>query len=213
MKIQFHGHACFSITEDKVTVVTDPYSDKIGMKFPGISGHIVTVSFEHEAHNNVGGVKGEPKVINWPGEYEYSGIYFKGIHSFHNSKEDKEQLENTIFTINIGGIRLCHLGAQGTKLTSEQLEQVGDVDILFVPVGGKMTVDAKKAKEIVEQIEPRVIIPMMYHTNGSKMGFTPIKEFVGLMGGEAVQPVDEFTVKKSELPEDNSKLVVLNTAP
>ena len=84
------------------------------------------------------------------------------------------------------------------------------MDILFVPVGGKLTVDAKKAKEIVEQIEPRVTIPMMYHADGSKLGLAPIKEFLGLMGADAVQALDEFTAKKSDMPEDTSKVVVLN---
>ncbi len=210
MKIQYHGHACFSITEGKVTVVTDPYSDKTGMKLPALTANAVTTSHDDEAFNNVGAVKGSPVILNWPGEYEASGIYFKGIHSFHNPKEDKEQLENTVFTINFNDIRFCHLGAQGTKLTPEQLEQVGDVDILFVPVGGKLTVDAKKAKEIVEQIEPRVTIPMMYHADGSKLGLAPIKEFLGLMGADATQALDEFTAKKSDMPEDTSKVVVLN---
>ena len=170
MLIKFHGHACFSIEADGGTIVTDPFSEEIGLKLPKLQSDVVTISHNGKAYNNASGVTGEPRVFSWPGEYETKGVHLKGIHSFHNSKDDKEQLENVIFLINDKGIKLCHLGAQGTKLTPEQLEQVGDVDILFIPVGGKDTGDAKKAKEIVEQIEPRIVIPMVYDTDGSQLG-------------------------------------------
>ena len=210
MEVKFYGHACFSIKEGKITIVTDPYSDKIGLKLPKLKADVVTIGHDNEAHNNVKAVEGDPMVLNWPGEYEKEGIHFKGIHSFHNTREDKEQLENIIFTINFNDIRFCHLGAQGTKLTPEQLEQVGDVDVLFVPVGKVGTMDAKKAKEVIEQIEPRIVIPMAYHTEGSKKGLDPIGNFLSIMGSEGLEPIDTFIVKKSELPEDNSKIVVLN---
>lgn len=210
MEIKFHGHACFSIKDGKITLVTDPYSNEIGLKLPELKANIVTISHDNKAYNNYKAIPEDPMVLNWPGEYENSAIYFKGINSFHNTKEDKEQLENIIFAISWNGIRLCHLGAQGTKLTPEQLENVGDVDVLFIPVGGNGTVDAKKAKEIIEQIEPRIIIPMAYHTNGSKLGLDTLDNFLSAMGSKGIEPVDSFEVKKSELPEGNTKLVVLN---
>ena len=190
-------------------VVTDPYDSSTGLKLPTLTANVVTVSHDHPQHNNAKAVGGSPKVFNWPGEYETMGVHFKSIHSFHNAKDDKEQNENSVFTININGFRVCHLGDQGTKLTPEQLEQVGEVDILFVPVGGKDTVDAKKAKEIVEQIEPRIVIPMAYNTDGSKMGFDPVDPFLSAMGNANAERLPVFTCKKSELPEDTTKLVVL----
>lgn len=210
MEIKFHGYACFSIKDGKITIVTDPYSDKIGLKMPVLRADVVTVGHDNDAHNNVSAIEGTPMILNWPGEYEKEGIHFKGIHSFHNTKEDKEQLENIIFVINFNNIRFCHLSAQGTKLTPEQLEQVGDVDVLFVPVGKSGSMDAKKAKEVIEQIEPRVIIPMAYHSEGSKKGLDTVGSFLSIMGAEGLAAVDTFVVKKSELPEDNSKIVVLN---
>ena len=155
-------------------------------------------------------VEGDPRVFSWPGEYETKGLHFKMIHSFHNQKEDKEQMENNVTVIHWGNIRLCHLGAQGTKLTPEQLEQVGEVDVLFVPVGGKGCLDPKKAKEVIEQIEPRIIIPMCYDTKGSKLGLEELDTFLSVMGAKQEERQDSFKVKRSELPEDNSKLVVLN---
>ena len=212
MDIKFYGQACFSIEDSGFTVVTDPFQEEIGLKVPDLKANVVTVSHDSPAHNNAASVGGSPKIFSWPGEYETGGVHFKCIHSFHNPKEDEEQLENNITVIHFNGIRLCHLGAQGTKLTPEQLEQVGDADILFIPVGGKGCIDSKKAKEVVEQIEPRIIVPMIYDTEGSKLGLGTLEDFLKVMGGSAEEAVDVFKVKKSELPEDNSKLVVLNVS-
>lgn len=210
MKIQFHGHANFSVTEGDFTIVTDPFNEETGLAVPKLNGSAVTISQMHPHHNNIDAIEDTPKVFNWPGEYETSGVHFKGINSFHNAKEDEVQKANTIFLMNIKGIRLCHLGDLGTKLTSEQLEQVGDVDILFVPVGGVDSIDAKKAKEVIEQIEPRVVIPMVYHTEGSKVGLSSLAPFLSEMGAQNVEPITEFNLKRSELPDDNSKVVVIS---
>ena len=212
MEIKFYGHACFSIKEGNATIVTDPYDESTGLKLPSLSSDVVVVSHNHPNHNNVKAINGEPKIFNWPGEYETQNIYFKGIHSFHNPKDDPEQNENTIFTITFKNIHICHLGDQGTKLTPEQLEKVGEVDILFVPIGSKDTINAKKAKEVVEQIEPRIVIPMVYHTEGSTIGLDTLEPFLAEMGAKNIEPIDCFTVKRSELPEDNSKVVILNSS-
>ena len=148
MQIKFHGHSSLSIKDDDFTITTDPYDDSTGLKPPALTANVVIVSYNDAHHNNASAVQGEPKVFNWPGEYETGGVHFKGISSFHNAKEDAEQKENTIFTMDFKGIHLCHLGALGTKLTPEQLEEIGDVDILFVPVGSKESIDAKKATEM-----------------------------------------------------------------
>ncbi len=212
MNIKFHGHSCVSIEDKDFTIVTDPYDESTGLKMPNLKANVVTVSYKDPHHSNVESVEGGPRVFSWPGEYETGGAHFKGVTSFHNSKEDAEQKENIIFTCELNGINLCHLGALGTKLTPEQLEQVGDVDILFIPVGGKEGIDAKKAKEVVEQIEPRIIIPITYHTEGSKCGFDAVDSFVKEMGSQAGEPIDSFTLKRSELPEDNSKVVVIRSS-
>lgn len=208
MQIKFHGHSCLSV-KNNITVVTDPYDDSTGLTLPGLKADVVTVS-HNDPHNNNSSVIGEePKIFNWPGEYETAGSHFKGIASFHNTRDDVEQKENTVFIFDLDGIRFCHLGALGTKLIPEQLDQIGDVDILFVPVGGKEGIDAKKAKEVVEQIEPRIIIPMAYHTEGSKCGFDAVDTFLKEMGSQLGEPIDTYTVKRSEMPDDASKVVVI----
>ncbi len=206
MKINFHGNACFTIKEGDFTMATDPH-DKL--KEPLLAG-AVTVSNKDPGHSHLEGISGEPKVFNWPGEYETGGVHMKGIATFHNAKEDTEQKENTVFKIEMNGIHLCHLGALGTKLTPEQLEQIGDVDILFIPVGGEESIDTKKAKEVIEQIEPRIVIPMTYCVDDDQCGLGPLQPFLSEMGAQNVEPLDEFTLKRSELPDDSSKIVVLN---
>ncbi len=213
MDIKFYGHACFSISEGTSTVIMDPFSKDYALKFPDLSADVVTISHNHPFHNAASVVSGNPMVFDRPGEYETKGVHFRLIHSFHNPKDDEEQLENNITLINWEGIRFCHLGAQGTKLTPEQLELVGDVDILFVPVGGSShSLDAKKAKEVIEQIEPRIVIPMCYAVEGDESGMDSRDAFLSVMGVNAEESVNSFKVKRSELPEDNSKTILLNVA-
>lgn len=208
MEIKFHGNSCFAIKDQKITIVTDPYEK-------GLTANIVILS-EADAEHKAGKlVDGEPRVFDWPGEYETMGVQFHGIHSFHDPKEAKDQRPNTIFQITLGGIRLCHLGNQGTKLTPQQLEQAGDVDVLFVPIGGQDTVDAKKAKEIVEQIEPRVVIPMSYEKQSKSAGkavASPLEVFLSAMGAKNIEQSESFVFKKGELPEDSTKVVVLKAS-
>jgi len=211
MQIRYLGHACFEIQEGKITIITDPYDETVtGLKLKDPTADVVTVSHADPESNNPKGVKGDPRILDWPGEYEAFGIHMRGIHSFHSPKDAEDQKENTIFTIKWNGIRLCHLGDQGCKLTDQQLEKIGDVDVLFVPVGGRTTIDAKKAHAVIEQIDPRVIIPMQYASPKSKIELDPLETFLGLVGAKDVQPLPEFKFKKSDLPEDNSKVVVLS---
>lgn len=194
MQIKFHGNSCFSIKEGDFALVMDPNE---GMKME--KANAITIS---SPVNPFKAPDSEAKRFNWPGEYETAGVYIMGISSFHNTKDSEKQEDNTVFKIDCSGLRLCHLGRLGAKPTPEQLEQIGDVDILFVPVGEDGTIDAKKAKEVIEQIEPRVMIPMLF-TEHSLAAF--LKE----MGAVNSERLDGFSVKRSELPEEMSKVVVL----
>lgn len=205
MDIKFHGNACFSIQAGKLAVVTDPYGDSTGLKLPTLKANVVTVSGQTDAHNNAGAIQGEPVVLDWPGEYESSGIHVRGVHSMTSDSQ-----ENIIFSFHLDGVHFCHLGSLGVDLSDEQLEKVSEADVLFVPVGGGRTLTAKKAKELVEAIDPRIVIPMLYKSEGSKLDLEPLEAFVSIMGAQNVERVDSFSLKKSDLPEDNSKVVLLN---
>ncbi len=194
MQIQYHGKSCFTIKEGNFTLVTDPIE---GMGLEGVNA--VTMC---QPGNPFKAETPEMKLFNWPGEYETAGMYLMGIASFHNPKESEKQEENTIFKIECNGLRVCHLGHLGTKPTPEQLEQIGDVDVLFVPISGEESIDAKKAKEVIEQIEPRLMIPMLYTEE-------TLTTFLKEMGSVSAERLDMLSVKRSELPEEMSKVVVL----
>lgn len=210
MEIKFYGHACFSIEDKSITILMDPFNEDAMEKIPDWKADVLTISHDDPGHNNVKDVKGTPMLFRWPGEYETKGVHFKSIHSLYHPEEGEKEAESNIFVIHFSGIKFCHLGAQGSKLSTEQLEQIGDVDVLFVPVGGQSFLNAKKAKEVVEQIEPRIVIPMLYSTEGNKKDLGPLTTFLSEMGSSTTEPMDSFKFKKSELPEDNSKVIVLN---
>ena len=209
MEIKFYGHACFSVENKEVSVVLDPFSDSIGLIPPSIEADVVVVSSDDPAHNNASSLQGEPRVFDWPGEYEIGGVHFHMIHSFRTLEKAEKQIENNITIIHFNGIRLCHLGAQARPLTEGQVEQIGDIDILFVPVGGESTLDAKAAKKMLEEIEPRIVIPMMYSTEGNQTKLGPVSDFLSEMGVQPEESPASFKFKKSELPEDTTKVIVL----
>jgi len=213
MDIIWHGHSCFTLKGKNATVVTDPYKD-VGLKLPELTADIVTVSHGHEDHNNVEAVNGDVKVIDWPGEYERKNVSVLGLEAFHYSKSEGKDAEkrgkNIIYVIEIDDVKVCHLGDLGHKLTSELTEAIGDVDVLLVPVGGKFTIDYKKAVEVIEQIEPRVVIPMHYKTDGNTVDIDTNERFLKEVGVTDVKEESKFEIKSvSELPDDRMEFTVL----
>lgn len=209
MEISYLGHSSFKIRSREATLVCDPYdSSMVGLKFPKIDADIVTVSHNHNDHNQTKLVGGNPKIVSGPGEYEIKGISIFGIPSFHDKKRGAERGSNTIYTIRMEGINLCHLGDLGEKLSEEQAGEIGSVDILFIPVGGVYTIDQGEAAEIVSVIDPRVVIPMHYKTADAKMTeLADVSEFVKSIGLEP-QKFDKYVVSQDKLPEERT-LVIL----
>lgn len=211
MDVIFLGHSSFQIKGKTATVITDPYDASIGFKFPKLKADIVTISHEHADHNKPENVVGEPKQVSGPGEYEISGISIFGIATYHDAKQGEERGRNTVYVLSIDGIRLCHLGDLGHKLSEEQVGEVGTVDVLLTPVGGVYTIDAGEASEVVSQLEPRVVIPMHYNIPGlapQTFGkLAPVDEFVEEMGLEPAR-LEKYSVTADKLPEE-MQLVVL----
>lgn len=207
MDIVWLGHSAFRIKGKNASIVTDPYGSETGLKFPKVEADIVTISHEHSDHNNYTAVGGTPKVVSGPGEYEIKEVSIFGISSFHDKKLGEERGRNTIYSITIDGIHLCHLGDLGHKLTQDQVGEIGTVDILFVPVGGVYTLDAGEAVEAINSIEPKVIIPMHYKVPGLKYELETGEDFVKEMGMEPAK-MDKYTITSDKLPEER-QLVVL----
>jgi len=214
MNILWHGQACFEIRipsnqADKKIIVIDPFSQDIGLKLPSLTADILLVSHEHSDHSNVKAIKGSPFLINGPGEYEIKEAFIQGISGSHGSFQKKDLGKITIYIIEAEGIKLCHLSDLGQKeLTPEQLEAIGDVDILMVPVGGSYTIDGQTAQKIVNQIEPKIVIPMHYKLPNLTVALDEVKTFLKSMGQEALEPQASLKVRQQDLPNE-TKLIVL----
>lgn len=188
---------------------TDPFNKEIGLTPPRSQANVVTVSHNHYDHNNREALSGDPLVIDGPGEYEIKGVEIKGIFSFHDDKEGKERGVNTIYTITIEGIKICHLGDLGqAKLTAEQLGKIDGADILMVPVGGVYTIDEETVADVINQIEPSIVIPMHYKIPGLAEKIGGVDVFLKEMGIAKKDAVDKLTLKKKDLQE-NMEVVVM----
>jgi len=214
MIITWLGHSAFKlqdkISSDGVMVVTDPYGKETGLKMPSFEADIVTVSHDHPDHNNTDALRGNPFIINCAGEYDTKGILIEGIDSYHDEEEGKLRGGNIIYRIEIDDISIVHLGDLGHVLSNEQLEKLVGTDILLIPVGGKYTIDAKKAVEVISQIEPRIVIPMHYQTAGlAYEGLDPIEKFIKELGIEPSYE-EKLKISKKDLPQEDMELVILS---
>ena len=203
MEISWLGHSCFRIRGSQATVITDPYSPDLGYSLGKPKAHIVTVSHQHPGHSYVQGVGGSPKLITGPGEYEISGLLIIGIATFHDAEGGSQRGKNTIYLMEIDELSLCHLGDLGHMLTAEQIEELGSVDILLVPVGGVSTIDAPVAAEIARRLEPKIVIPMHYKTEALSRELEPVGRFLKEMGVEQVISQPKLSLNKSNLPASN----------
>lgn len=207
MEITFYGHACFRLKDRNLTVVCDPYDKSIGLILPRLRADVVTVSHQAPGHNNVQAVKGWRKLIDGPGEYELGGVFITGIATWHDKR--RAQFEpNTIFLFEFDDATVCHLGDLGHVLTESQVEALPDIDVLIVPVGGRNTLDAAKAAEVISVIEPKIVVPMHYRMPGTPKHLAPLSRFLKEMGVPAPEPVPSLRVTRSQLP-DETQVVVM----
>lgn len=210
MQIFYLGHSSFLMKAKTASLVADPYEEKIGFCFPKTRADIVTISHNHYDHNYIKGVEGKPFVVAGPGEYEEKEVSIVGISTFHDQLKGKERGKNTIYLIHAEDLNICHLGDLGHQLSAKLIDRIGDVDVLFIPVGGVTTLNYKEAAELISKIEPRVVIPMHYKTSQHSPKFsqlTGIEEFLKEMG-VAKQAEDKLTLSKSSLREEMEVVVL-----
>ncbi len=200
MEISWLGHSCFRIKGNRAVVITDPYPPDLGYSLGKPAADIVTVSHQHPAHSYVQGIGGNPKAITAPGEYEISEVLIIGLATFHDGVGGKQRGKNTLYVIDIDEVTLCHLGDLGHDLSTEQVEKIGNVDVLFVPVGGVSTINAQLAAKVVRQLEPKIVIPMHYKTGALKRALEPVDGFLKEMGVLEVAAKPKLSLQKSNLP-------------
>jgi len=202
MKITWYGHSCFLFEAKEGRILTDPFDATVPYEFPPYPVDIVTVSHDHFDHNAVDRVAGEPTVVKGVGKRVVRGIEFTGIHSFHDDQQGAERGENTIFAFELEGIRIAHLGDLGTPLDGSQLEALGDVRFLLIPVGGHFTIDAGTAAKVVKGLSRvRIVVPMHFKTDRiSDWPIETVEPFANMMENVRRIGAASVTVAPETLP-------------
>lgn len=216
MNINWYGQSCFQISSSKgrnnhVSIVVDPFSEStVGLKLPKLQADIVLVTHDHSDHNNVKAVSGSEFVIKGPGEYDIKGVFVQGISGYHDNDQGAQRGSITIYTIEAEGVRLCHLSDLGQKeLTTSQLDKIGNIDILMIPVGGVYTINAEEAIKVMAQIEPRIIIPMHYKIPGLKIKLDDIDKFLKNLGMKKPESLPKLSIRKKDISMEEAKIVIL----
>ncbi len=215
MQITYHGHSCFKLKGEMGSVVTDPFDDKfVGIPASRLNAEIVTISHDHKDHNAKDKVKGtskkeNPFIVDFPGEYEVGGISVFGTKTYHDQVKGAEKGNNIVFKILIDGISVCHLGDLAHQLDEKQLDSIGMVDVLLLPVGGPFSLMTDEAIKVANAISPSILIPMHYSDSSYPVDtkVAPLEQFLQSFGMSA-EPEDKLVVEKDRLPEE-MQLVVL----
>ena len=215
MDIRFFGHACFQMTDKEGRrVIVDPcepgaFGGALDYLPPQGHADVVLVSHEHADHSYVRGVQGRPVVLRESGEAV--GVSFHAVKVPHDRLGGRVRGTLMAFCFQMDGVRCCHLGDLGDILDPEQVGDIGTVDVLMVPVGGTYTIDARTAWEVVEQLDPRIVIPMHYRTERTLLPLDPVNQF--LHGHREVdrRPTDTLPLHASGLT-GRRRVVVLEAA-
>ncbi|MDP2641495.1 MAG: MBL fold metallo-hydrolase [Candidatus Yanofskybacteria bacterium] len=204
MQILWKGQTCISLSlsrgkQEQVKILIDPFGESTGIKLSPQEADILLVT---HGKPETKGVKGTPILFSTPGEYEVKDIFIQGIGETNG---------NVIYTMEAEGMKVCHLGAiQQQELTSGQIEKIGTVHVLFIPVGGGDTIDAQEAARMVSQLEPAVVIPMRYAIPGLKEKLGTVEQFLKTMGVKEGEPQQKVILKQKDVEgEEEMKLIVL----
>ena len=208
MEINWLGHSCFRIKGKEAVVITDPCHPSVGYSLNKLKADIVTVSHFHPGHSYVEAVDGAFKEIKSPGEYELKNIFITGIATFHDNDRGSERGKNTAYLLEIDGITLCHLGDIGHPLSSKIEEGMGDIGVLFIPVGGISTIDSSMAAETVRSLAPKFVIPMHYKTPALSKDLESVDGFLRKMGIKEIAAKSKLSFNRSTLPTSTQVIIL-----
>lgn len=203
LQIRWHGHSCWEITND-ITLVTDPHDGKsIGIPAPTVEADVILVSHDHYDHNSVKTVeKHDSKVVTDERKRNIFDVEIKGIESFHDEAKGAKRGENIMYKFIMDGIKFCHLGDLGHDLDDDSIEKIGEVDVLFVPIGGTFTVDDKQAWNVIKKINPKIIVPMHYKIGGLSLPIAGIEPFLEQNPYKVLPVGNEIEIDKEDLPNE-----------
>jgi L-ascorbate metabolism protein UlaG (beta-lactamase superfamily) len=209
MEINWLGYSCFRLKGKNTTIITDPFTPNLGYSLGKPSARIVTISHGHADHSYTQAFDSDTKIITRAGEYEVGGVLIIGLATYHDAENGARLGKNNVFAIEVDDINICHLGDLGHPLSSDQIEQLGNVDVLLVPVGGVDTISAAQASALVRSLEPKIVIPMHFKTLTLNKELDGVAKFLKEMGVTEAAPQPKLVVSKSALPL-TTQVVVLN---
>lgn len=207
MDISWYGHSCFRITErGQISIITDPFSNEIGLPELKLKGDVVTISHDETGHNFVEAIKGEPHIVAGPGEYEIGGIFISGI-AMHYITESAARW-NVSYLFQYGDLTVLHLGDLSHVPDQSTVEALGEVNVLLIPVGGGNALPASQAADVIAMIEPHYIVPMHYALPGLRVQLDPVDKFLKAVGVSKVQEEEVLRVTSGSLPEQPQVVVL-----
>ncbi len=198
MDINWYGLSCFRITERKhATVVTDPFGGKVGLPKPKLKADIVTISHKAEGHGKTAVVSNYSHALTGAGEYEIGGVFVTATSTIA-----EDGAINVIYLFDYDGLTVAHLGDMADVPSRAQIEALEEVDVLLVPVGGGNSLNAAQASELVSMLEPKVVVPMHYHTPGLTVDLEPIDRFLKEMGVTEPREEERLRISSRKLSEE-----------
>jgi L-ascorbate metabolism protein UlaG (beta-lactamase superfamily) len=202
MKLNWFGQSCFLLASSAGTrVLMDPFNKWFGYKVPRVEADVVTTSHSHKDHNYIQAVKGNFHHLDQPDSYTHKDIVITGTLTYHDKSLGAKRGKNVIYVFSLDGIRVCHCGDLGHLLSTDQLNQIGQVDLLLLPVGGSFAISVAEAQEVRKQVHPAITVPMHYRTPAMGLGglfFARVDEFL-LVAGEIARKVSELSLDPSTI--------------
>lgn len=213
MEITWHGNSCFRISERGLaSVVTDPYDPEVVGIDPGkLRAEVVTISCDNPGHNFIKAIRGKAFEITGPGEYEIGGVFITGVRINGSShKKTTDEVLNTVYVIDFNGLKIVHLGELNNVPNQTEVEGLGEVHVALVPVGGKTSLNAAKAAEVISLLEPSIVIPMHYSTGKTTLGLDPLSKFLKEMGLTQVDTEDSIKLTNANMLPEETHVMVLD---
>jgi len=206
VEITWYGRACFRLKGRRATVITDPCPPKTGFVAGKHDVDLLTMSHHHADHAYTRSISAG-LTLTRPGEYEYADLLVTGVKTWHDATEGTERGENVIFAFEVDGVHVCHLGDLGHLLTDEQLHELGPIDVLLVPAGGQTTISPAEAAEVGAQLEPKVVIPMHFATDGGSRDLLGPETFLHEMATEPIR-LPKASLTPTTLPEETQVVLL-----
>jgi L-ascorbate metabolism protein UlaG (beta-lactamase superfamily) len=191
--------------------VTDPFDPEVVGYDPGkLRAEVVTVSCDKPAHNYVKGIRGKAFEITGPGEYELGGVFITGVViNGKTQQRSTDTVRNTIYVIDYNGLKVVHLGELNSVPNQTEVEGLGEVNVALVPIGGKTSLNAAKAAEVISLLEPSIVIPMHYGVKNSIMKLDPLSKFLKEMGLTAVETEESIKLSSANVLPEETRVMIL----